>query len=112
MAKASSKKMGHKPRKKPGPRPLNERAARSKAKVKPTKFKPKRHSAVAEKLRKDGYLRATEVARRLSMHHSAVYRMLDREEVEGLRVAGSRYVKVASLKKYLGEAAPRFDLSL
>jgi len=61
-------------------------------------------------MRQQGYLRASEVARVLHVHHSAVYRLIDTKKLIELRVGGSRYVEIASLREYLGDSAHAFDL--
>ena len=70
----------------------------------------KRKYRQQDHMREQGDLRASVVARILKMHHSAVYRILDAKVVKEMRVGGSRYVQVASLREYLGEAADTFDL--
>lgn len=70
----------------------------------------KRQYKQQDHMRTKGYLRASEVARILKMHHSAVYRILDAGSVTEVRIGGSRYVEVKSLRKYLGPAADTFDL--
>ena len=88
--------------------------AKAKAKIKrggSIKKKPKKRTyEQREHMKTKGYLLATEVARLLKVHHSAVYRMLDSEQLTELKIGAARYVSVASVKKYLGPAAKAFNL--
>ena len=75
-----------------------------------TKTKKKRVYHQREHMKSKGYLLATEVARLLMVHHSNVYRLLDSKDLKELKVGKSRYVSIASIKKYLGPAASSFKL--
>lgn len=45
-----------------------------------------------------------EVIRTTSLSQSTIYRMIDRGELETVKLGGRRLVKIASLKRLLGES--------
>lgn len=85
------------------------RLKKPKVKKKPKPRAPRNYEQ-REHMKKKGFLLATEIARILKVHHSSVYRLLDSEQLKEMKIGSSRYVSIASVKKYLGPAASSFTL--
>jgi excisionase family DNA binding protein len=58
-----------------------------------------------ERMRAQGYVTAKEVAGWLGRHVTGVYDLVDNGKVEGMRVGRARFIKLASLRQYLGPQA-------
>jgi len=62
-------------------------------------------------MKKRGYHPVPDVAASLHVAPSTVYRWLDDSKIEGTQVGAARYVKLASVVKYVGpQAAAAFGL--
>lgn len=59
---------------------------------------------VDQKMRGEGFIPAMDAAGWAGKHVSNIYVMLEKGTLEGLRVGRARYVKLASLRQYLGPA--------
>lgn len=58
-------------------------------------------------MRQNGYITVAEVARKMGVDDSRVYRWLDEGKIQGERVLNKRYVSLKSLVKHLGEGTAR-----
>lgn len=69
-----------------------------------------RRSKQAEFLKTKGYVRAARAAQLVKVHVSAIYRMLDQETLDGMKIGGRWYITLRSLIDYCGPAAGEFGL--
>lgn len=68
-------------------------------------------SELSKKLRLEGYYPISEVAKRVGLHYSTIYRWVRENIVEHLDFGGAYYVKWTSVVDHLGTVAEILNLS-
>ena len=64
-------------------------------------------STQKEMMAAKGYVPVSEVAEKLGVHVTSIYRLMDADSVDGIRVGRSRYVSKVSLAKYYRQIDPK-----
>lgn len=68
-------------------------------------------SKLSEKMKEQGYLPSSEVAKRIGMHRATIYRWINAGVVEFLDMGGGYYVRWESVLAHLGEVATVLGLT-